>query len=282
MVPEPVITESSHGMEDGVDLREKALRGIGLQSSYVYGPVSSRRLGLSLGINPLPVTVKVCSFDCLYCQYGLEKPTGPRGGLSEALFPMVSAILAELEEVLKRYPGKIDFLTFSGNGEPTLHPRFFELVEGTVAIRDRLRPESRIALLSNGSTIADDDVRAAIRLLDDPILKLDAGDEASWKIINRPAMGMHLEAIVSAMEKLKNIIIQSLFFEGDGARIAGNTSAGAVQKWLSCVERIRPRSVQIYTLDRVPAISGLRKAKEETLRAILAALEGRGIKGVIF
>lgn len=262
--------------------RNRALRKVNLQSKVIYGPVDSRRLGQSLGINPMPFEDKICSFDCIYCQYGFETPVALGERPPDGLFPPVGAILGELEEWIRSYDGRIDAMTFSGNGEATLHPDFHDLVAGVVHVRDRYLPRSRIALLSNGTTVVEEKVREAIQRIDDPILKLDAGGEELWRRINRPAKGARLGEIISAMADIDKIIIQSLFFEGEDEDGIGNASRQSVEEWLSAVERIRPRYVQIYTLDRVPAMTNLKSVSVETLEGIRSSLEGRGIRGVVY
>lgn len=260
----------------------RPLKEIDLQSSHVYGPVDSRRLGKSLGINPLPLSEKVCTFDCLYCQYELEVPVAGRGSVRSSLFPSESIILSELEEAAKRYRGEVDFLTFSGNGEPTLHPDFNHLVVETVGIRDRYLPAAGVALLSNGTTICDPEIRQAIEQLDKTIVKLDAGDEKLWREINRPGTGMHLEEIVSALAGMEKITMQSLFFDVEGTEAEGNISSEDIGCWLERMERIHPIEVQIYTLDRTPAVPGLRRAPREVLEEIQASLEEKGITGCVY
>jgi wyosine [tRNA(Phe)-imidazoG37] synthetase (radical SAM superfamily) len=259
-----------------------ALRRVDLQSKYIYGPVDSRRLGKSLGINPMPFESKVCSFDCIYCQYGFETPVAAGEPPADDIFPHVGAILADLERYVRDFDGRIDAITFSGNGEATLHPDFHELVIGTVRVRDRYLPRSRIALLSNGTTVVEERVRRAIRWIDDPIMKLDAGSEELWSRINRPGMGVRLEEIIAAMANIDNIIIQSLFFEGGIGDGIGNISGAIVEEWLFAIERIHPRYVQIYTLDRVPAMVDLKPVSIETLEWIRSSLENRGIRGQVY
>ncbi len=265
-----------------LDFRGRPLREVVLQSSYIYGPVNSRRLGRSLGINPFPSDRKICTFDCLYCQYGFEEPVAGRAVPAADLFPPVSVVLDHLEDALRSSRERIDYITFSGNGEPTLHPAFPELVEGVAEIRDRCIPGASIALLSNGTTLVDGEIRNSLRSIDDPIIKLDAGDETSWKKINRPGKGVTFDEVVRAMERVDHIIIQSLFFEGDGNRLVGNTSRERIDAWLSTLWRIRPRYVQIYTLDRTTAVGGLRRVEPRVLEEIRTATGRVGIEGRVF
>jgi wyosine [tRNA(Phe)-imidazoG37] synthetase (radical SAM superfamily) len=265
-----------------LDLHERPLREIGLQRSLVYGPVASRRLGRSLGINPLPTDVKVCTYDCLYCQYGLEAPVAGGGRVSPDAFPPAEQILRRLEEAVRGRVGAIDAITFSGNGEPTLHPRFPELVDGAVAVRDRYLPGARIALLSNGTTVTDDRIRDALRRIDDPILKIDAGAGPTWRVVNRPGPAVSFDGIISRLAEMDGIIVQSMFFAGAGEGVRGNSGEAEIAAWLDVVDRVGPRLVQIYTLDRTPAVGALRPVPEPRLREIGAALEDRGVRVCIF
>ncbi len=258
------------------------LRRVELQISTIYGPVKSRRLGRSLGINLSPNGEKICSLDCLYCQYGFKSPVEVGSNLPDDTFPAASLVLHLLEDVLKREGEGVDTITFSGNGEPTLHPDFHGLVEGVVWIRDHRLPSARIALLSNGTTLNNGEVRSALTLIDDPVLKLDAGSEGLWRKINRPAGDVRFEGIIEAMEEVEDFIVQGLFFAGNGAGITGNISGEGIEDWLAAVNRIRPRFVQIYTLDRIPAMTGIERAPGDVLSAILASVERLGIRGQVF
>jgi wyosine [tRNA(Phe)-imidazoG37] synthetase (radical SAM superfamily) len=258
------------------------LRSVELQSSCIYGPVRSRRLGQSLGINPLPAGIKICSFDCLYCQYGFEKPVAGKESVPSDIFPTVSTVLDQLERSVNRFQGSIDAITFSGNGEPTLHPDFLELVRGTVKIRDHYLPKSRVVLLSNGTTVCDDEIQEAIKLTDDPIVKLDAGDRDMWFAINRPEKGIDLDDIVSVMAAIDHIIVQSLFFSGDGDRVEGNISEDSIDSWLSVIEKIQPRYVQVHTLDRTPAMNSIKPAPMAILLGVQSSLEKMGIEGRVY
>jgi len=161
---------------------------IPLQKDIIYGPVLSRRLGRSLGINLLPTDRKVCSFDCVYCQYG--RTTEPTFSPGVDDLPTFSDVVAAVEKALKK-PHTIDTLTFSGNGEPTLHPQFPEIVRSIKRLRDDFRPEVKLAVLSNSSRVMDSAIVDALSLLDAPMMKLDAGDEITLREINQPVARLH-------------------------------------------------------------------------------------------
>ena len=234
-----------------------------LKQEIIYGPVNSRRLGRSLGINLLPTGSKVCSFDCVYCQYGLTRvktlEPGPAG------FPPLGEVIAAVETALKSGPD-FDSFTFSGNGEPTLHPQWPEVVEAVRLLRDRHRPTVGLTLLSNSSTVTRPAVRATLSRLEVPIMKLDAGDEATLTAINRPAKGICLEAIVEALAQIPGLIIQSLMVQG-----AMTNSAGpAFENWVSALARLKPVQVQIYSTDRPVPEAGVERVLPERLQQIAA------------
>jgi len=234
-----------------------------LKQEIIYGPVNSRRLGRSLGINLLPTGSKVCSFDCVYCQYGLTRvktlEPGPAG------FPPLGEVIAAVETALKSGPD-FDSFTFSGNGEPTLHPQWPEVVEAVRLLRDRHRPTVGLTLLSNSSTVTRPAVRATLSRLEVPIMKLDAGDEATLTAINRPAKGICLEAIVEALAQIPSLTIQSLMVQG-----AMTNSAGpAFENWVSALARLKPVQVQIYSTDRPVPEAGIERVPPERLQQIAA------------
>jgi len=230
-----------------------------LQRDVIYGPINSRRLGRSLGINLLPASRKVCTFDCVYCQYGSADAVTTAS--TDTGFPSVQKVLDKAEEAIRRQPTPPDYLTFSGNGEPTLHPHFPEIVTEVLHLRDRVCPGARVALLSNSSRVHRREIREAIERLDDPILKLDAGDPATLARISRPATGVTLERVVEGLSELPFLIIQSMIISGR----AQNCEGEAHEAWLATLARISPAEVQIYTADRVVAESGVRRVSEEDL-----------------
>lgn len=173
------------------------MQTLSLQRGVIYGPVDSRRLGRSLGINLLPTGYKLCAFDCIYCEYGRTKAltTKAKGGP----FPTVGVVLRKVEEALRQVPD-LKYATFSGNGEPTLHPHFDALVEGVVHLRDEIRPEVKSAILSNSALVGKEEIREALVKLDLRIMKLDAGDPLTWRAINRPAPSLDFETVVAGLK----------------------------------------------------------------------------------
>ena len=255
-------------------MSETALKILPLQSGTIYGPIESRRLGLSLGINLLPSGYKLCSFNCLYCQYGwTSKPTlKPADQITDLPRPAdVSAALeASLQKIVRRRK-KVDCITFSGNGEPTLHPELAEIIAAAKRVRDRYLPEAKLAILSNSSTVGREEVRAALQMLDLKIMKLDAGSEDLLRRMNCPALPFYLGEIVAGLKSLTDITLQSIFIQG---RVA-NTDPDSLEQWLEKVREIRPSLVQVYSLDRVPAEKRLWKVNLPTLQWIASQVRWR-------
>ncbi len=248
---------------------------IPLQSAAVYGPVRSRRFGVSLGINLLPAHQKVCNYDCVYCQYGR------RPSQEGAAFPTVREVVdqagSKLEEALLSR-SEFDWMMIAGNGEPTLHPDFPEIVSALTALRDRLMPRLAIGILSNSSTCRQPAVRSALGRLDGRYMKLDAGAKQVFCEVNRPADPSEWERSVEGLCGMKDLELQSMFFEGEPQ----NTSSGCVDDWIAAVQKIRPNTVQIYTIDRPPAEPGVRPASRATLDGIAERLlERTGIRGIV-
>jgi len=239
-----------------------------LQSGILYGPVASRRLGRSLGINLLPTDRKVCSFDCIYCHYGRtgEKTLAPgRGGL-----PGVDQVLGAVEEALRASPD-IDYITFSGNGEPTLHPDFPAIADGVRRLRDDLRPDVKLAILSNSSTVHLPRIRKTLALFDAPIMKLDAGDARTLASINRPVPAVTLAKIVSGLKEVPDLILQSVLVDGKVTNARGE----AFEAWLAALDEIAPAQVQIYSTDRPVPDAGVERVPPLTLRRLAGEIEQR-------
>jgi wyosine [tRNA(Phe)-imidazoG37] synthetase (radical SAM superfamily) len=245
-----------------------------LADGVVYGPVSSRRLGASLGVNVLPFGVKVCSFNCSYCQCGWTYDTIDHATLARAPWPSPEAVeegvAARLVE-LRAAGARVDAITFAGNGEPTLHPQFSACVRGVRRARDRHWPGARTDILTNGAHLERDDVVEGLNLLDARYVKLDAGSEAMFMDMNTPVTPVSLEEILANLPRLKDFTAQSMFSRG---RI-DNTGDADVDEWVQTCARARPRSVQVYSISRIPADPRLRPVPRERLEAIAARLRER-------
>jgi len=216
----------------------------GLKRSVTYGPVYSRRLGYSLGINLLG-SQKICTFDCLYCEKGWTKIHTNKAP-AEIQLSSVQDIISETEVVLQNLLNPPDHITFAGNGEPTLHSQFDEIVNGIIKLRDKYFPFTRVAILSNSSTVNDRNIRNALSKLDKKIMKLDAGNQKMFELYNSPANRLLLDGVTEGLCKMEGVIIQSLFTEGK----SGNFTEENISDWINRLLRIKPLSVQVYTLDR--------------------------------
>ncbi len=250
------------------------LKNISLQHGIIYGPVQSRRLGRSLGINLLPAEYNLCSFNCLYCQYGWTKKATIRPGERLKDLPSVDAVAAALETALAEFSRDrrtIDAISICGNGEPTLYPALAEVIVNVKQIRDRYQPSARVAILSNSSTIGDPAVRAALDLLDLKIMKFDAGTEEMFRQLNHPAAPVYMGEIVAGLKELKNTFLQSCFVQG---RVT-NADPDSVAMWIDKIREIDPLGVQLYTLDREPADKRIEKVSLTTLRWIAYAVRWR-------
>ena len=238
-----------------------------LQQGVTYGPVLSRRLGRSLGVNLLPDDYKLCSFDCVYCQYG-------RTGV-KALFPEAHRfrdkewVLRAVEIGLLMHGPDIDTITFSGNGEPTLHPDFPAIVSGVRDLRDRLCPDVRLTIFSNSTTAHLPHIEEALALFDAPIMKLDAGDPATLVSVNRPDPAVKLEQIVEGLKRIPNLITQSVLIDGPVTNVKGP----AFEAWLTALSKIRPTRAQIYSTDRPTAEASVKRVRPTELERIARALE---------
>ena len=241
----------------------------------IYGPVNSRRLGASLGINLLPPGEKRCTFDCAYCHFGWT--ASPPSTL--AAFPTVDQVLSAVEDALHKLRGSPPaFLTFSGNGEPTTHPQFRTIVEGVRKLRDRRLPAAKLAALSNSTRAAEPGVREALALLDVRIMKLDAGTEEIFQRYCRPQIRVTLDAIVAGLATLPDVTVQALFAGGSG----GNAELAHVAAWIAKVVDIKPVAVQLYTLDRDWPSRELAPLDPDALHAIAAALRAAGCPAAVY
>jgi len=251
-----------------------------LQQAIIYGPVNSRRLGRSLGINILPSKKKACPFNCVYCQYGWTKIHTTQI-VRQSGFPSAKAVKEALIETLTEMPVSSAYITFSGNGEPTLHPDFGQIVKEVTAVRNQLAPEAETAILSNSALISDSTVREDIARLDLRIMKLDCGSLEMFKKFNQPCKGIDLEEITEGLAKLSEIsdvTIQTLVSSGQ----AGNLESQNIFEWIERLKRIKPSCVQLYTLDRGHPANDLKPANEDELNQIKAQGEEEGVSIHIF
>lgn len=245
--------------------------------SPIFGPVHSRRLGVSLGINLMPGDGKICTFDCVYCECGFNKdfrPRQPRPTREEVR----QALEARLQDMQQNGPAP-DVLTFAGNGEPTAHPHFPEIIDDTLALRDRYFPQAKVSVLSNSTFIHKPAVFDALNRIDNNILKLDTVDEEYIRALDRPAGHYSVSEIIEEMKAFKGrCIIQTMFLKGSyQGRDLDNTSDKYVLPWLEKVREIAPRQVMIYTIDRETPDHDLAKATHEELDRIAVLVREAGI-----
>ena len=245
--------------------------------SPIFGPVHSRRLGISLGINLLPADGKVCSFDCIYCECGFNKdhrPTLP--------MPTRELVAERLEAKLKEMnaEGQLpDVLTFAGNGEPTCHPHFAEIIEDTIRLRDLYCPKAKVSVLSNSTMIHRQQVHDALMRVDNNILKLDTINPIYINKVDRPQGTYDVDQIIERLKAFNgHVIIQTMFMRGvcKGESV-DNTGEEFVAPWLEAVKDIKPQQVMIYTIDRETPTQGLLKATHEQLDAIRDRVIAAGI-----
>jgi wyosine [tRNA(Phe)-imidazoG37] synthetase (radical SAM superfamily) len=239
-----------------------------LQKRIVYGPIESRRLGRSLGINLSPTTFKLCSLNCSYCQYGWTKSQTNDGKEYKNKLPNLQEVVLSLREAFSVHKD-FEYITFSGNGEPTLHPDFPEIVDVVLAMRAHFWPHVKLAILSNSTTCGTPDIRKTLEKLDLPIMKLDVGNEQAFKRMNHGMPPVTLEGIVAGLKSLNKFVIQTMFVRGK----IDNSSDWEVKSWIKRLEELKPLWVQIYTLDRGAASEQLERVELSRLNEIAQMAE---------
>lgn len=239
-----------------------------LQKGIVYGPIKSRRLGRSLGLNLLPNHFKMCSLNCSYCQYGWTSMQTTSGKGCENQLPSVQEVVLALRKAFLLHRN-FAYITFSGNGEPTLHPDFPEIIDIVQGMRDQFRPEVKLAILSNSTTSGDPVIREALEKIDLPIMKLDVGNEQAFKRMNHGIPLITLESIVEGLRSLKKFVIQSMFIRGK----IDNSSDWEVMSWIKRLQELKPLWVQIYSIDRGTASAQLEKVEISRLKEIARIAE---------
>jgi wyosine [tRNA(Phe)-imidazoG37] synthetase (radical SAM superfamily) len=249
----------------------------------IFGPVRSRRLGLSLGINLLPTHKKYCSFNCIYCECGWT----PVPSDDPLIFPDRELVYAFLEQRLKEMVGEDylpDAITFAGNGEPTLHPGFAGIVDDTIVLRDKYVPEARVTILSNASMIHDPEIFRALLKLDNNILKLDAGSERMFMLMNNPVLPVDFRELIRNLKKFEGrVIIQSMFLRGYFKdQPVDNTKGEELAEWLSHIEEIRPKMVMLYPIARATPVHTLEKIPVPELEKIAEKVRLLGIDTKVY
>lgn len=247
--------------------------------SPIFGPIHSRRLGVSLGINLLPADGKHCSFDCIYCECGYNKDRRPHRPLPTRE-EVREALEARLKEMQANGPTP-DVFTFAGNGEPTAHPQFAGIIDDTLELRDRYFPHVKVSVLSNATFIHRPAVFAALEKVDNNILKLDTVNPAYIRLVDRPTGTYDVNRIIDSMKAFQGrLIVQTMFLKGktdEGVEV-DNTSDAYVLPWIEVVKSISPRQVMIYTIDRETPDQSLQKATHEELDRIVSLLRQEGLE----
>jgi len=251
-----------------------------LFDKIVFGPVKSRRLGISLGINLLPATKKVCNFNCIYCECGWTQKTD----LKREVLPSRKEVYEALDRKLQAMKEKNqvpDVITYAGNGEPTLHPEFAGVIDDSIELRNKYFPEAKIAVLSNSTAISKSGIREALLKVNSNILKLDSAFDLTVKIHNQPRVNVEVRKLVNELKKFDGaLIIQTLFLRGTykGKKI-DNTTTEEINAWLKALEMIRPAEVMIYTISRdTPDGGDLEKVPLKELKKIALQVNKLGIK----
>ena len=243
-----------------------------LREDTVFGPIFSRRLGNSLGINLLPRNGKVCNFDCIYCECGWNKD-----GLQDRTLPSAGDVEEALEAKLRECKAAgtpIDSITFSGDGEPTLNPEFPEIIDITLRLRDKYYPDAKTSVLTNATRCGKPGIFEALRKVDNPILKLDAPTDAQVELINRPVGEYHVSQVVEAMARFQgDFVLQTMFLRGNGW-----ASEDWVAGWMDIVRKLKPREIQVYTIDRETPMKVLRKYTAAEMEEIVRPLINEGYK----
>lgn len=253
-----------------------------LFDKIIFGPVKSRRLGLSLGVNLLPVDSKLCNFNCIYCECGW---TGIKGKSAKTFHSRVE-VREKLEETLiqLKADGVIpDVITFAGNGEPTMHPQFSDIIDDTIALKNTYFPALQIAVLTNATMLNRKTVVSALKKVDQRILKLDAGTEELFQQINKPHSRISLAWIVDHLQQFNgDLTVQSMFLKGmvNGAFI-DNTTDINVDAWLELLKQIKPKQVMLYSIDRATAGKDLEKIPKEKLKEIEMKVNEIGVDTMV-
>lgn len=250
-----------------------------LFDKIIFGPVKSRRLGVSLGINLLPTNVKVCSFDCIYCECGRN----PKKYEEKAVLPTRTEVKLKLEEKLEEMKAENllpDVITFAGNGEPTLHKEFAGIIDDTIELKNQLSPNARIAVLSNATMIHKKEVFQALLKIEDNIQKLDSAFEETVQLLDCPNKNFSLSKTVEQLISFQGkVIIQTLFVKGSYKdQIVDNTTEKEVSSWIKLLKKIEPSQVMIYTIARDTPTETLEKVPLEKLNEIAKTLKDSGFK----
>lgn len=249
-----------------------------LFDTIVYGPIHSRRLGVSLGINLMPTIAKLCTFDCVYCECGWNQP------VSHPILPIREQVFEALNLKLSSLSSQLDVITFSGNGEPTLHPDFLGIIQDTCTLRDQYCPQAKISVLSNSTQLGRPDVVEALRLCDNRILKLDSAIDATMHLIDQPVNpNLSVEQIAQWLSVFEgDFTLQTCFLRGEyNGQVIDNTTPVELSAWYAIVDRLHPKQAMIYVIDRATPLQTLSKVPVPEMEAIAAPLRKKGINVIV-
>ena len=249
-----------------------------LFDQITFGPIQSRRLGVSLGVNLLPVDAKICSFNCIYCECGFnttmqQAPIPNREQVYEALETKLKSMLAE-----NKTP---DVITFAGNGEPTLHADFENIINDTIELRNKYCQSAKVSVLSNSTRIHKPSVFNALSRVDNNILKFDSAIDDTLKLIDQPNNEQfNVEWLITQLQKFNGkLIIQTMFLRGEfNGELFDNTTDVEVNAWLNALELIKPEKVMIYSTDRETPAKNLEKVSATELEIIANKAKDRGFE----
>ena len=249
-----------------------------LFDSIVYGPIRSRRLGVSLGVNLMPTTAKLCTFDCVYCECGWNQP------ILHPTLPTRDEVREALRTQLSAHQSQLDVITFSGNGEPTLHPDFLGIIEDTCALRDEYCPKAKVSVLSTSTQLGRKDVVEALRLCDNRILKLDSAIDTTMRLVDKPVNArLTVKQVVEWLKAFNgDFTLQTCFLRGNyEGQVIDNTTDEELRAWYEVVDKLHPKQVMIYVIDRETPLKTLEKIPAEKMEAIAAPLRKKGIDIVV-
>jgi len=253
-----------------------------IREETVFGPIFSRRLGSSLGINLLPEKGKICNFDCIYCECGWN-----RDGRNDTVLPTAQKVHDDLERMLVKLVAEktqVDSITFSGDGEPTLNPEFPQIIDDTLRLRDQYYPQAKVSVLSNATRVHIREVFAALHKVDNPIMKIDAPTNELIEKINMPAPGYDIARVIEALKQFEgNFVLQTCMLRGNGFDSA---SPEVILPMMDIVRLLRPREWMVYTIDRATPMQGLEKFTPQEMKALVQPVIDEGftkvqIKGAV-
>lgn len=256
-----------------------------IREETVFGPIFSRRLGSSLGINLLPEKGKICNFDCIYCECGWN-----RDGRNDTVLPTAEKVRGDLERMLKKLVAEgtpVDSITFSGDGEPTLNPEFPQIIDDTLRLRDEYYPWAKVSVLSNATRVHMPAVFNALRKVDNPIMKIDAPTNELVAKINMPAPGYDLQRVIEALKQFEgNFVLQTCMLKVDGLAPQGrrlqfdSSSPEVVGPMMDIVRLLKPREWMVYTIDRATPMQGLVKFSPQEMKSLVQPIIDEGVTKV--